>query len=667
VAPSGIITTAAGNGIKGDSGDGGPATSAQLNSPGGVGLDAAGNLFIADTGNFRIRRVTSSGTITTVAGSGTEGYSGDGGPATSAEFSYVESIAVTARGNVYMTDTYNNVIRALLLPDPSCQYGLDQAAVAVSGAGGTVPILVHTTPSCLWTASGLPAWISSNPAGVGPATANLVVAANSGVSRAATISIAGNAVTVTQADSGCTYALSPTAGSFIAAGGTGSISITTGASCPWSASSSVDWVTFTGPTYGAGNGSVNYTVAPNTGDARSGTFGIAGLPFNVQQLQPPVDGLRFVPVTPCRIADTRGLGGPFGGPTMAAASSRSFAVPQSGCGIPSTAQAYSLNVTVVPQGPLYYLTLWPTGQDQPFVSTLNSWGGIVVADAAIVPAGFDGAVSVYVTNATDVILDIDGYFDSSNPVGSYSFYPVSPCRVADTRWAAGPFGGPSMAGGESRDFAVGVSSCNVPYAFAYSLNVTVVPKGQLGFLSAWPSGQPQPNVSTLNSWTGKVVANAAIVPAGPNVAISVYVSNSTDVILDIDGAFSAPGGTGALNFYPVTPCRVADTRGDDGPLGGPEIEAATARSFPIPSSVCGMPATAAAYSLNVTVVPDGPLGYLTAWPTGSEQPFVSTLNSGDGSVVANAAIVPAGTSGAISVYVTGPTHVILDINGYFAP
>jgi hypothetical protein len=69
----------------------------------------------------------------------------------------------------------------------------------------------------------------------------------------------------------------------------------------------------------------------------------------------------------------------------------------------------------------------------------------------------------------------------------------------------------------------------------------------------------------------------------------------------------------------------------------------------------------------VTVVPDGVLYYVTAWPAGSSQPLVSTLNSFDGSVVANAAIVPAGTNGAISIYVTNPTQVILDINGYFAP
>jgi hypothetical protein len=122
-----------------------------------------------------------------------------------------------------------------------------------------------------------------------------------------------------------------------------------------------------------------------------------------------------------------------------------------------------------------------------------------------------------------------------------------------------------------------------------------------------------------------------------------------------------------LSFYPVTPCRVADTRNPAGPFGGPEMAAGQTRSFPIPASGCNIPSTAAAYSMNVTVVPDGRLSYLSAWPAGSSQPVVSTLNSWDGAVVANAAIVPAGTNGATSIYVTEPTQVILDIDGYFAP
>ncbi len=379
-------------------------------------------------------------------------------------------------------------------------------------------------------------------------------------------------------------------------------------------------------------------------------------------------GLQFVPVAPCRIADTRGLPGPFGSPSMAADSSRSFAIPQGGCGIPSTAQAYSLNVTVVPQGPLYYLTLWPTGQAQPAVSTLNSWDGSTVANASVVPAGTDGAVSVYVPNATDLILDINGYFDSATGIVSYSFYPFQPCRVADTRIGSGPLGGPPLDGGESRDFPVASGPCGLPStAGAYSLNVTVVPAGYLGYLTTWATGHTPPDVSTLNSWNGQVVANAAIVAAGSDGSISVFVPDPTDLVLDVSGYFGPPGSPGALSFYPVTPCRVADTRGPAGPFGGPELEAGETRSFAIPAGNCNIPPTAAGYSLNVTAEPDGPLSYLTVWPSGSDQPVASTLNSWDGAVVANAAVLAAGAGGGINVYVTDPTHVILDVNGYFAP
>ena len=97
------------------------------------------------------------------------------------------------------------------------------------------------------------------------------------------------------------------------------------------------------------------------------------------------------------------------------------------------------------------------------VSTLNSFGGMVVANAAIVPAGAGGAVSVYVTDATDVILDIDGYFDSAAGPTSFSFYPATPCRVADTRSADGPVRrARPWPRGQSRDFPIPSSACGIP-------------------------------------------------------------------------------------------------------------------------------------------------------------------------------------------------------------
>ncbi|MGC9194890.1 MAG: hypothetical protein ACP5IL_05465, partial [Syntrophobacteraceae bacterium] len=110
-ATSGIISTVAGNGTAGYSGDGGAATSAQLSQPGGVTVDYLDNIYIADTANERIRKVDPSGDITTVAGTGTAGYSGDGGPATSAELNQPVSVAVDASQNIYVADTQNSRIR----------------------------------------------------------------------------------------------------------------------------------------------------------------------------------------------------------------------------------------------------------------------------------------------------------------------------------------------------------------------------------------------------------------------------------------------------------------------------------------------------------------------------------------------------------------------------
>ena len=248
--------------------------------------------------------------------------------------------------------------------------------------------------------------------------------------------------------------------------------------------------------------------------------------------------------------------------------------------------------------------------------------------------------------------------------------PVVPCRIADTRQPNGPFGGPYLSAGTTRSFAVPQSSCNIPAdAVAYSLNVTVAPvQGHaLEYLTVWPTGVPQPLVSTLNSLDGRVKANAAIVPAGAGGAVSVYATDSTNVILDINGYFRAPAGN-TLQFYPLTSCRVLDTRGARGALGGPSLQGGQERDFPVLSSNCQIPPSALAYSMNFTVVPVGgqSLGYLTAWPAGSLQPVVSTLNNPTATIVANAAIVPSGAGGAIAVYPDQNTQLIVDINGYFA-
>ena len=229
----------------------------------------------------------------------------------------------------------------------------------------------------------------------------------------------------------------------------------------------------------------------------------------------------------------------------------------------------------------------------------------------------------------------------------------------------GPFGGPILTGGKSRDFTIPAGACGIPStAQAYSLNFTVIPSGILGFLSVWPSGQAQPVVSLLNS-DGRVKANAAIVPAGASGGVAVYASNNSHVIIDVNGYFVPATDTSALAFYPLTPCRVFDSRSPA--TGSPFLTGGQPRDVDILSSPCGVSSAAQAYSLNFTAVPKAPLGYLATWPSGQSQPVVSTLNAPTAAVTANAAIVPSGAAGKITVYTSSDADVIIDINGYFGP
>ncbi len=381
--------------------------------------------------------------------------------------------------------------------------------------------------------------------------------------------------------------------------------------------------------------------------------------------------LQFVAVPPCRLIDTRKTGG-----AIPAGTFPTFNLPQLAqsasppCTSLSPAAAFSLNVTVVPGGQMGYLSIWPTGEDQPVVSTMNSLDGRAKADAAILPAGYQGDINVYVTDTTNVVLDINGYFA---PVTSstLAFYPLAPCRIADTRnntYPAG-LGTPHLYASDERDFPVLSSSC-IPAGvtpMAYSLNFTAVPYPsmgyKMGYLEVWPMGQmPQHPVSTLNNATGTIVANAAIVPAGTEGEIAALGSSDTDLIIDINGYF-APAGSGGLSLYPVAPCRVLDTRhiGNGQPFTqtlNPPVDSA--------NSPCQPPAAAQAYVFNATVIPVASLGYLTLWPDGTTRPVVSTMNAADGWITNNMAIVPAGTAGKVDAYANGLTQLILDISSYFA-
>ncbi len=692
---------AGGNSSYSDTGDGGPATAATFQDLWSVAVDGNGNTFVTNP-LCCIRRIDSAGIITTyatnanasslatapdgtlytisgymvykivngalvaVAGTGAQSgsYQGDGTPALSANI-YPEAITVGPDGTLFIADFSAGRI-----------FRVANGNLYTVAGGGQTPIAEGVAAR---SASFDPLRIGVDGGGlmylaafVGGTNGYFVYRIDSG---GIFHVLAGNATaSYAAADRPALSTPFPNM-SAMAVDAQGNVFVADGGNY---GESPTVWRISNGQAIRvAGNGTAGTQASQNallgqlqrpvamTVDSKGNVYvANGGVLYPVLQLLQPYSAtlstpLRFVPVTPCRVADTRSNSPTFGG-TLAAQTSRDFPITASACGIPATAQAYSLNLTAVPPNGISYLSLWPTNLPQPFVSILNS-DGRVKANAAILRAGDNNSVSVYTTDTTDVVLDINGYFvPATNNSSALEFYPLTPCRVADTRNASGPLGGPILRSGQTRTFPMLSSSCGISSAArAYSLNFTAVPPGGVGYLSTWPAGSAQPVVSTLNS-PGAIVANAAIVPAGINGDIAVYSSDNTHVVIDIDGYF-APASSSGLSLYTMLPCRALDTRNPAGsaPFNGTIIAN-------LSNSGCAVPSSAQAFVMNATVVPPSGFGYLTLWPDLQTKPLVSTLNAFDGKITSNLAIVPS-ANGSVDAFGSSPVYLILDLSGYFAP
>ena len=153
---------------------------------------------------------------------------------------------------------------------------------------------------------------------------------------------------------------------------------------------------------------------------------------------------------------------------------------------------------------------------------------------------------------------------ASSASGPAVFVAMSPCRVVDTRVGGAPFGGPAFYAGEARTIPMASSTaCTVPAGpVAYSVNIAVIPLGTtMRWLTAWDTGSPEPHASTLNDYTGVITSNSAVVPAGTNGSINVFVTDATDVAIDINGYYTtAPAG-------PQGPPGLQGPAGPQGPTG----------------------------------------------------------------------------------------------------
>ena len=270
---------------------------------------------------------------------------------------------------------------------------------------------------------------------------------------------------------------------------------------------------------------------------------------------------------------------------------------------------------------------------------------------------------IYIANQiNNTVSVIDG-----TPPTPLQFVSTTPCRVVDTRNPDGPFGGPPIQGGTYRSFAL-------PAEFELQH-----PR-QYGSLLAQCDCR-----ATRSSWLSHRVAHRGTPAAGIDPEFGrAHESRRGDHTCRQRGGRKRlchrhhgrdPGyrwlfrerqwiRAGSLPSNSMSHCRYSQP---NGPLGGPYLQAGVPRNFPIlEAATCNIPDTAQAYSLNFTAAPHGPLGYLTVWPTGQDQPLVSTINAPTGTVTANAAVVVAGANGEVSTYAHNDTDLIIDIDGYFA-
>jgi uncharacterized protein YvpB len=374
-------------------------------------------------------------------------------------------------------------------------------------------------------------------------------------------------------------------------------------------------------------------------------------------------GSSYVPVTPCRILDTRMTGTPLGNN-----SAENLTVAGVDA-VPVDATAVALNVTITGPSTASYLTVFPAGESTPVASNLNFSQGETVANLTVVLVGVNGQVSLYSADGTvQVVVDLEGYFEAnsgSSTAGSY--VALTPGRITDTRPGSGEpnSGSPLTPGGTLNVQVAGASGVPSVGVTAAILNVTVTDTTQYSDLTVYPTGVALPLASNLNWSPGATVANRVIVPVGTSGQISIYNwQGATDVVVDVDGYFTDGSSTPAKAslYYPISPVRMIDTRADAGTLG--------TNSYLVEqlAGVDGISPTANAVLANLTATNTTLPGYFSVLPGASGGPTTSDLNFAAGATVPNLAVASLSDQGAADIYNDqGGADVIVDAFGYFQP
>ena len=369
----------------------------------------------------------------------------------------------------------------------------------------------------------------------------------------------------------------------------------------------------------------------------------------------------FVPLTPARVFDTRDG---TGGNATKLGDGVFTEVDVTGVGgVPATgATAVVMNVTVDEPSAAGFLSVWPSGEPRPLVSSLNFVPGQTVPNLVAVKVGANGKVNIFNSvGASSVLADVVGYY-TATPTNSGRFTAITPGRVLDTRDGTGTSGRRvPVTAGQSIDVKVtGIVGVPTTGVSAVAVNVTVDSPTSTGFLTVWPTGVGRPLASSHNFTPGLTRANLVLAKVGAGGQISIFNSAGTShVVADVVGYFSSQGGL----FVPVTPQRLVDSRDGTGVPAG-QLGAGASLTMPV-GGVSPVPANAQSAIINVTSVQSTAPSYITVWPTGSTRPTASTLNPLFGLPVPNLAYMKLGAGGRIDAFnFAGSTDVIVDVFGY---
>jgi carbohydrate binding protein with CBM6 domain len=381
-------------------------------------------------------------------------------------------------------------------------------------------------------------------------------------------------------------------------------------------------------------------------------------------------GQRYVPIAPCRLLDTRSSGPAF----SSSFTQRDVAVWNAApCGIPSNAKVVAANFTAVvsPGGPSGLFQLYASGTTASNASALNfDSSNSAIGNQAWVALGTNGAFHVAYNGAgagtVDLIVDVSGYFSDAPGAASYAFQSLTSCRLYDSRTLNDP-----LVAGPPRRMTV-AGSCGIPTgAAAAAISVTIPSASSEGFVQMFPSDLSSTATAAVNfkvtdlARTNGATAGFAL-GRSDQIALTVGAAANANFILDTNGYFSS---NAPAVYYPISPCRIADTRNAGG--GIPRLVSGRDQDFQI-QGLCGVPIGASAAALNITSIGNDGAGHLIGWPSGQTAPSASFMAlSATRITFANQSVQRLSSNVrdlTIHPYIPGGgTDLTVDVVGYFAP